>query len=107
MSKRDTHFAGFATLLTQELNEAWDRYRENTWSTSYEEYFQGVQQLIARRAYDFAFHVLSSASPFASPVVIQRRLDGLSNMECWPDMEKIQKRIQQLEAPIPESEGAS
>jgi hypothetical protein len=107
MSERDSHFAGFATLLIQELDEAWNHYRENTWIASYEEYFQGVQHLIACRAYDFAFHVLSSASPFASPVIIQRRLDEISDMECWPDMEKIQKRIQQLEAPLPESGGAS
>lgn len=61
--ERDTHFAGFAKLLRDELNEAWKQYRRNLAIISYEEYSQDILQIITRRAYDLAVFLFESADP--------------------------------------------
>ena len=73
-SSRDTHFTGFAKLLADELRV----------TGGYP--ISEVKQLIARRAYDLAYHTLFNAS--------LRDLDSLTTEECViniPDLTELPK----------------
>jgi hypothetical protein len=60
---RDTQFIGFAKLLMQDL------LSENRVYTNIVEGYglEESQEIIARRAYDFALHVLSDSMGFSNP----------------------------------------
>jgi hypothetical protein len=60
---RDTHFQGFAHLLQDELNNAWEYYARNLASISSEEYKQEIALILARRAYDLVKHSIECAYP--------------------------------------------
>ena len=54
---RDTQFAGFADALVEELTDS----NQETNFDSTEKFIANWKQIVARRAYSFAYHVLSTA----------------------------------------------
>ena len=58
MSERDTHFAGFAKLLWDELEDLKDNMEPDF---SYQSYERFAQKFISRRAYDLVHYTLLQA----------------------------------------------
>lgn len=75
---RDTHFAGFATRVIEEMLQQGDVWIETT-SDDWKEQWQAV---IAQRAYDLVHHTIESMSH-----IDLDRLDTNEHVERIPDME--------------------
>src|SRR5579863_7634182 len=71
-SERDTHFQHFAQLLWDELDEKGEFNIDMESKRSHEI----VTEIIARRAYDFAFHLLMRTTPATGSTI--KQFAGLS-----------------------------
>ena len=93
---RDTKFAGFAKLLQDELNDAWEHYMHNLASISSEEYFQEIHQIIARRAYDLIEHVQSQFPIAFHPGGVRGIISSVADMQQWPEHERFATALADL-----------
>ena len=81
MNKRDTKFAGFAKAVVQECMSVHDGAMDaSDW------WQEQAQKIIAQRAYDLAFHVMSSTSVGLAAENEGGELSRKENMRYIPDM---------------------
>ena len=74
---RDTQFAGFAKMLWQEL------YHEIDWQ---QDSGEGVEQIIARRAYDLVSHTLLNTGPMMLDCYShEEQVAAIPDMTTWPE----------------------
>ena len=89
-SERDTHFAGFAKLLYDELG-ALDTYAIRNWN-DYTSFDVRAKELIAQRAYDLLYFLLDNAPlhsgsfdvGYGTPGEIDETIERLPDMNEWP-----------------------
>ena len=84
---RDTHFAGFAKLLTQELVE---QYMIVMQPRALEGARPYIEKLIAQRAYDLAWHVIDALKPSIytntfTPDNQDEVFKGIPDLSTWPE----------------------
>ena len=61
-SERNTHFRGFAKLVQRDLNNLAGTYA-GTDNADMQQYLLDVQEIIAQRAYDLIWHLLTKSIP--------------------------------------------
>ena len=88
-NERDIHFQEFAGLLRRDLSEIIDEPLVHS-SANFEEFEQKVthlKQIIAHRAYDFAFHVLTHmpADKRAEYGDVEDCLEHIPDLTEWPE----------------------
>lgn len=76
-SERDTKFQGFAKALDEEIQNAILGMSVDEWTPTRSAKLR--KDIIARRAYDFACHVVDSGSPHICHV---------PDMTAWPEEEE-------------------
>ncbi len=81
---RDTQFAGFAKLLWDELPI---EPEDDELSAAYDAWSDACEQIIARRAYDFAYHVVRKviAMECTAEFVIRSELHEVPDLTTWPE----------------------
>ncbi len=93
MSDRETRFLGFAKLLCEELDEL--SADESIGSDAFGEI---IHTHLARRAYDFAIHVLANTSPNLLDVgSAAEAMPSLPDMTAWPTQEEIEQAQQEVD----------
>lgn len=86
-NERDAHFVGFAKLLQQELNAAYHikvMQLQSGMTIDGGAWEREVQQLIARRAYDLARHIIWETMG-GTPNAITIILADVPDLTEWPD----------------------
>lgn len=85
---RDTHFLGFAELLTTEIEALDDLTVPGTdLYLSYGHWKERVIQIIAQRAYDLLFHAVKHSLPYpqSDRVVEHIVLSHIPDLTQWPE----------------------
>lgn len=78
---RDTQFAGFAALLANDIQNASDVFID----TIDDLWLEKWERVIARRAYDFAKHVLGEVSYDGAPY-LDSHVQNISDLTQWPEV---------------------
>ncbi len=87
-TERDTHFAGFAKLVGEDIASNMGIIFDVAYKPE-EEYIDAICQIIARRAYDLAFHTLMNTSPAWLDVLDPSEWVGrIPDMTAWPEESK-------------------
>ncbi len=90
-NERDTHFAGFANLLDEEIEAALENIAE--FSFVPDAISDDIKHIIAQRAYDLAYHFVESAYEHRGTFrgEINASVQMLPDLTEWPTTEQALK----------------